>query len=90
MQQAVPNQIDPSYIVCVRPFVQSTPGVKSAPFMVPNPQLLRNLAHPLQNDPVYTMLRVSHGLTQLVPVPPLQVLISALSRSFCLKNKTKY
>jgi len=57
--------------------------------MVPDPQLPRNLAHPLENDLVYTMLRVNHGLTQLVPVPPLQVLISALSRSFCLKRQDK-
>ena len=34
------------------------------------------------------LLRVNHGLTQLAPVPPLEVLTSGLSRSFCLKRST--
>ena len=33
--------------------------------------------------------RVNHGLTQLAPVPPVQVLTSALSRSFCLERQDK-
>jgi len=33
--------------------------------------------------------RVNHGLTQLAPVPPLQVLTSDLSRFFCLKRQDK-
>jgi len=62
----------------------------SAPFMAPDLRSPRNLACPLQNDPVYTMPRINHGLTQLAPVLPLQVLTSALSRSFVWKDKTKY
>jgi len=58
--------------------------------MVPDLQLPRHLAHPLRIDPVYTISRVNHGLTQLAPVPPLEVLTSALSRSFVEKDKTKY
>jgi len=34
--------------------------------------------------------RVNYVLTQLAPVPPLLVLTSALSRSFCLKRLDKY
>ena len=50
------------------------PGVESALFMVPDLQLPRHLAHPLWNDPVWTISRVNHGLTQLAPVPSLEVL----------------
>jgi len=35
------------------------------------------------------MSRVNHGLTQLAHVPPLEVLTSALSRSFCWKRQDK-
>jgi len=35
------------------------------------------------------MSRVNHGLTQRAPVTPLEVLTSALSRSFCWKRQDK-
>jgi len=57
--------------------------------MVPDLQSPRHLAHPLWNDPVQTIFRVNHVLTQLPPVPPLEVLTSALSRSFCWKRQDK-
>jgi len=37
----------------------------------------RHLAHPLRNDPVQTISRVNHGLTQRAPVTPLLVLCLA-------------
>jgi len=39
----------------------------------------RNLAHPLRNDPVQTISRVNHGLTQRAPVTPLLVLCLVFS-----------
>jgi len=42
----------------------------------------RHLAHPLWNDPVQTIPRVNHGLTQHAPVTPLLVLCLA----FCNKK----
>jgi len=51
--------------------------------------LLQHLAHPLRNDRVQTILRVNHGLTKRAPVPPLEVLTSALSRCFCWKRQDK-
>jgi len=55
---------------------------------VRNLQSPRHLAHPLWNDLVYTS-RVNHSLTQLAPVPPPEVLTSALSRSSCWKRQDK-
>ena len=46
----------------------------------------RHLAHPLQNDPVQTILRVNHGLTQRAHVTPLLVLCLAF---FNKKSVTK-
>jgi len=54
-----------------------------------NFQLLQHLTHPLWYDRVYTIGRVNHGLTQRAPVPPLEVLTSALSCSFCWKRQDK-
>jgi len=56
---------------------------------VHNLRSLRHLAHPLWNDRVQTISWVNHGLTQRAPVPPLEVLTSALSRSFCWKRQDK-
>ena len=56
---------------------------------VHNFRSLRHLAHPIRNDRVQTISRGNHGLTQRAPVPPLEVLTSALSRSFCLKRQNK-
>jgi len=42
----------------------------------PNLQAPRNLTHPLRHHQFQTILRVNHGLMQLAPVPPLQVLTS--------------
>jgi len=57
--------------------------------MVPDLQSSQHLAHPLRKDLVQTISRVKHGLTQFAPVPPLEVLTSALSRSICLKRQDK-
>ena len=57
--------------------------------MVPDLQLPRHLAHPLRNESVQTISRVNNGLTQLAPVPPLEVLTSALSRCFCSTRQDK-
>jgi len=48
--------------------------LKSAPFMVPDLQLPRNLVHPLRNDPVLKIPRVNHVQTQLAPVTLLLVI----------------
>ena len=71
------------------PIWQQSPSWNSAPFMVPDFWSSRNLASPLRNDTVYTILRVNHGLTQPALVPPLIVLTSALSRSFRRKGQDK-
>jgi len=44
--------------------------------MVPDLRSPRNLAYPLRKDPVWTILRVKHGLTQLAPI--LLLLVSCL------------
>jgi len=49
----------------------------------------RHLAHPLRNNRVQTILRVNHGLRQRSPIPPLEVLTSALSRSFWWNRQDK-
>jgi len=51
-----------------------------------NLQSPRHLAHPLQNDPVLTIARVNHGLTQRAPVTPLLALCLAF---FNKKSVTK-
>ena len=47
--------------------------------MVPDLQSLRDLAYPLRNDLVETMLGVNHGLTLRFVVPALPVLCLVLS-----------
>jgi len=48
----------------------------------------RNLAHPLRNEPVQTISRVNHGLTQRASITPLLVLCLALfNRKSVAKRK---
>jgi len=68
---------------------QKIAGCRGRAVYVRNLWSPRHLAHPLWNDRVYTISRVHHGLTQRAPVPPLEVLTSDLSRSFCWKRQDK-
>jgi len=68
---------------------QKIAGCWGSAVYVHNFRSLRRLAHPLWNDGVWTISWVNHGLTQFAPVPPLEVLTSALSRSFCWKRHDK-
>jgi len=68
---------------------QKIAGCSGRTVYVHNFWSLPHLVHPLRNDRVSTIVRVNHGLTQRAPVPPLEVLTSALSRSFCWKRQDK-
>jgi len=50
----------------------------------------RHLAHPLWNDPVQTISRVNHGLTQRAPVTPLLVLCLAFSTKRAWQSWSKH
>jgi hypothetical protein len=58
--------------------------------MVPDLRSPRNLAHPFQNDAVWTLSQVNHGLTQLAPVQPLIVLDHIFQTKRTWQSRSKH